>query len=74
MHVIRVFSAGIFAQIPLSPVGDFKNLSGTLAGPRAGAKGGVRREAPNGARNGGPRARQRTRGVFKSPTGLRRIL
>ena len=35
--------------------------------PRGGAEGGVRREAPNGARSGGPRARQRARGGFQIP-------
>ena len=44
-----------------------KNPEGTLAGPRAGAEAGERREAPNGGRSGGPRARQRARGVFQIP-------
>ena len=35
--------------------------------PRAGAEAGVRREAPNGGRSGGPRARRAARGVFQNP-------
>ena len=42
---------------------------GTLPGPRGGAEAGERREAPNGGRSGGPRARSRARGDFQIPEG-----
>ena len=35
MHVIRVLFVGYLRQIPLSPIGDLKNPTGTLAGPRS---------------------------------------
>ena len=61
------FFQGNLRPDPPKPRGDFKIPEGTLAGPRAGAEGGERREAPNGARSGGPRARQRALGDFKIP-------
>ena len=67
------FFCGDLRQIPLSPVGDFKNPSGTLAGPRASAPGSVRRFAPHSALRSGPRARQRALGGFKIPSGLQGI-
>ena len=58
------FVEGIFAQIPPSPEGILKIPEGTPPGPRAGAEAGVRREAPNGGRSRGPRARRGARGDF----------
>ena len=40
---------------------------GSTPCPRAGAEAGVRREAPNGGRSGGPRARRAARGDFQNP-------
>ena len=40
---------------------------GSTPCPRAVAEAGVRREAPNGGRSGGPRARRAARGDFQNP-------
>ena len=40
-------------------------------GPRGGAEGGVRREAPNGAQSGAPRARRAPRRRRRPPASLK---
>ena len=40
---------------------------GSTRSQRAEAEAGVRREAPNGGRSGGPRARRAARGDFQNP-------
>ena len=45
----------------------WKSRVGTPPGSRGGAESGVRREAPNGGRSGGPRARRAARGDFQNP-------
>ena len=67
MHVIRVCSADIFAQIPLCPIGDLKNHSGTLPGPRASARVSARLFAPHSALCSAPWACQRSLGPFSNP-------
>ena len=54
-------------QIPWSPEGILKIPEGSTPCPRAGAEAGVRREAPNGGRSVGPRARRAARGDFQNP-------
>ena len=44
-----------------------KVAKGSTPRPRAAAEAGVRREAPNGGRSGGPRARRGARGDFQNP-------
>ena len=49
--------------------GENRRSQGTPKGPRAVAEAGVRREAPNGGRSGGPRARRgaRAEAIFGAP-------
>ena len=65
------FFCGDLRLIPLSPIGDFKNPSGKLAGPRASAPASVRRFAPLSGLRSGPRARSRARGDFQIPSEQR---
>ena len=61
------FFGGNLRSDPPKPGGDFENPEGNPPGPRAGAEAGERREAPNGGRSGGPRARRAARGDFQNP-------
>ena len=58
---------GDFHPDPRSPEGILKIPEGSTPCPRAVAEAGVRREAPNGGRSGGPRARRAARGDFQNP-------
>ena len=58
---------GDFHTDPRSPERNLKFPEGSTPCPRAVAEAGVRREAPNGGRSGGLRARRAARGDFQNP-------
>ena len=71
------FFLGYLRQIPLSPIGDLKNPSGTLAGPRVSAPAIARRFAPRSCLRYGPRGFSNplmaSEDLYEDPLGKTRI-